>query len=334
LTPPAAGTYRVLARYSGDASYAPVATGCDDATERVVVTAEALPPQTTVTPGEGARILSASFASPPRVGATAVLVVRAFDPKQPISGMQVTFGEARGRAGVSSCRTASLNSADIADPVTLKLPYEFRTPGVHRVTIVVLSGDCTGKLTRTETTIEVTVGPAQSPRYTLRASRSGLIAGAAAAATCKDRFLVPTSVPATHKRVAAAVLCLVNAERRKLGRKKLRNAPRLGLAATAHSSDMLKRKYFEHERVPGGPKLKARLTKARYKGTTYAENIGYGSNYNATLMVRAWMNSPPHRANILHPRLRFGGVGISVGIPQTPTRPGSTYTMDFGRTLK
>ena len=173
----------------------------------------------------------------------------------------------------------------------------------------------------------------------LRASQGTGSAGAATAAAakkvaCKNSLLAPSTARATQKRVAAAILCLVNAERRKLGRKKLRNAPRLALAATAHSSDMLKRKFFEHDRVPGGPKLKARLTKARYQGTTYSENIGYGQGYNATLMVRAWMNSPPHRANILHPRLRFAGVGIAVGIPFTPSTPGSTYTLDFGRTLR
>ena len=46
------------------------------------------------------------------------------------------------------------------------------------------------------------------------------------------------------------------------------------------------------------------------------------------------MNSPPHKANILSPRSKFAGVGIAVGIPVTPGNPGSTYTLNFGSSLK
>jgi uncharacterized protein YkwD len=134
--------------------------------------------------------------------------------------------------------------------------------------------------------------------------------------------------------VAAAVLCLVNVERAKLGRRQLVRSPLLQRAAGAHTSDMIGRRFFEHEHVPGGPKFVSRLRRVGYRGPTYAENIGYGSDYNATLMVAAWMNSPSHRANILHARLRFAGVGVTSALPVAPQRPGATYTMDFGATLR
>jgi uncharacterized protein YkwD len=134
-------------------------------------------------------------------------------------------------------------------------------------------------------------------------------------------------------KVATAILCLVNAERRKKGLKKLTGSRVLATMASGHSKDMYKRRYFEHN-GPGGPSFQKRLTRARYRGSSASENIGYGSNFNAKLMVQAWMNSPPHKANILSPRSKFAGVGIAVGIPVTPAKPGSTYTMNFGASLK
>jgi uncharacterized protein YkwD len=45
-------------------------------------------------------------------------------------------------------------------------------------------------------------------------------------------------------------------------------------------------------------------------------------------MVRAWMDSPGHRTNILNRRFRDIGIGIVVGTPSGPG--GATYTTDFG----
>jgi uncharacterized protein YkwD len=219
--------------------------------------------------------------------------------------------------------------------VTIKLPHVFRRPGHHVITIITLSGDCTGALHRATTTIGVDVAPASTTRHALRSASGAPPKARAAAVTskrCKDAFLTPTRF--NRARIAAATLCLVNVERAKRGRKKLLPSPRLQRAALGHSVDMLRRKYFEHEKVPGGPRLVARLRKAGYRGFTYAENIGYGSTNTPTLQVLAWMNSPGHRANILHPRLRFAGVGVVIGLPVVPQLPGAMYTMDFGATFR
>lgn len=212
----------------------------------------------------------------------------------------------------------------------VNLPYVFRQPGPHVVSVVTLSGDCTGALHRSETTIGVNVAPAATARQAWGAVRRAATGArsAAAAATCKDRFLTPTA--ANRVRVAAATLCLVNVERRK----RLLRSGRLALAASGHSVDMVRRRYFQHDRVPGGPRPALRLRNAGYRGRTFAENIGYGSTNTSTLPVKAWMNSAGHRANILHPRLRFGGVGIAIGIPVIPRNPGAAYTMDFGGTFR
>lgn len=316
--PTVVGVYRWRAFYSGDANNVAVSTACNAPNETVSVAALEAP-----------LILSTAFESPPRVGSESVLVVNAVDPQQPISGLQVNFGEASGQAGISACRVPVLGPFPVT-PAILKLPRVFREPGQHDIAIAVLSGDCTGGLRRSVTTMRVDVAPAAATRHTLRAATSAR--AAASASSCKDRLVSPTT--ATRARVAAAVLCLVNVERAKRGLKQIVRSPRLQQAATAHAGDMIRRRYFEHERVPGGPKLLSRLRKAGYRGSTYAENLGYGSDYNATLMVSAWMHSPGPRANILHPRLRFAGVGMTTAVPVPPQRPGSTYTMDFGATLR
>jgi uncharacterized protein YkwD len=63
---------------------------------------------------------------------------------------------------------------------------------------------------------------------------------------------------------------------------------------------------------------------------TVGENIGWGTAQLSTpqAMVRAWMHSPGHRANILNPSFRDLGVGIVLGDPQGGD--GVTYTTDFG----
>jgi hypothetical protein len=47
-------------------------------------------------------------------------------------------------------------------------------------------------------------------------------------------------------------------------------------------------------------------------------------------MVDAWMNSPPHRANILDPRFKGIGMSVSANAPTGSAKPGATYTTNFG----
>jgi uncharacterized protein YkwD len=61
------------------------------------------------------------------------------------------------------------------------------------------------------------------------------------------------------------------------------------------------------------------------------ENIGYGRGPQASPagMVKSWMGSTGHRANILEPRFRQIGLGVASGTPGSRHR-GATYTTDFG----
>jgi uncharacterized protein YkwD len=64
------------------------------------------------------------------------------------------------------------------------------------------------------------------------------------------------------------------------------------------------------------------------------ENIAWGSGTLATprSIVRAWMHSPEHRANILNGGFRDIGIGIATGapVPLGSRLGGATYTTDFG----
>jgi uncharacterized protein YkwD len=130
-----------------------------------------------------------------------------------------------------------------------------------------------------------------------------------------------------------AVLCLLNRERRKRGLKRLRSQQRLFKASFRHSRAMVKRRFFSHVQ-PGGVGLLTRLTRTHYLPSSswfVGENIAWGrGSFDSPLsMVRAWMHSTGHRANILRPAFRQIGIGIYRGVP-TGRRTGATYTTDFG----
>jgi uncharacterized protein YkwD len=62
------------------------------------------------------------------------------------------------------------------------------------------------------------------------------------------------------------------------------------------------------------------------------ENIARGEGGRGTpvAIVRAWMHSPPHRAEILSGRLRDVGVGVVWGSKRNRRAKVGTFTADFG----
>jgi uncharacterized protein YkwD len=103
------------------------------------------------------------------------------------------------------------------------------------------------------------------------------------------------------------VVELVNVERRSAGLQPLRENDKLNTAAQAHAADMAKRNYFSHDGLDGSTPSQ-RVTKAGYAWMMVAENIAAGYETPEDT-VRQWMESPPHRANILDPQLEDIGVG-------------------------
>jgi uncharacterized protein YkwD len=143
---------------------------------------------------------------------------------------------------------------------------------------------------------------------------------------------VPTNTGATGPTidpVAAAeaeVLTLVNRERARAGCRALAVDTRLATAAGRHSADMARRGYFSHT-TPEGVTFSTRITNAGYRWSFVGENIALGQRTPAAVM-RAWMTSPGHRANILNCRFRHIGVGLAYDARRVPY-----WTQDFGTPL-
>ena len=102
-----------------------------------------------------------------------------------------------------------------------------------------------------------------------------------------------------------------NAERAHRGLRPLTVDARLGAAAQAHSADMVQRGFFAHE-SPDGRQVWDRAVAAGYAYRKVAENIAAGQR-SAEEVVRGWMESPGHRANILDGDLAQIGVGRADG---------------------
>jgi uncharacterized protein YkwD len=166
---------------------------------------------------------------------------------------------------------------------------------------------------------------------------AGLATTAAPAAAgtptaCQSSHLSPTTE--NVRQVEQTVLCLLNAERTKRGLPRLRDDARLETAAGKHSTDMVRRGFFDHD-SPGGSSPSDRIKDAGYlkgaRGWSVGENIAYGTGSYATprSIVEGWMDSPPHKRNILHRGFSEIGVGVALGAPRKGNR-GATYTTTFG----
>jgi uncharacterized protein YkwD len=111
--------------------------------------------------------------------------------------------------------------------------------------------------------------------------------------------------------VLAEVVDRTNAERARHGLRALTVDQRLAAAAQAHSADMVRRAFFAHE-SPDGRQVWDRAVAAGYAYRKVAENIAAGQR-SAEEVVRGWMESPGHRANILDGDLTQIGVGRADG---------------------
>ncbi|MCD0451915.1 CAP domain-containing protein [Actinocorallia sp. API 0066] len=102
------------------------------------------------------------------------------------------------------------------------------------------------------------------------------------------------------------VLQLTNKARAKAGCKPLKANAKLTRAARKHSKDMKVKNYFSHDSKDGrSPWDRIKAEGYKYPG---AENIAAGYP-TAASVVKAWMNSKGHRANILNCKLKTLGVG-------------------------
>jgi len=123
----------------------------------------------------------------------------------------------------------------------------------------------------------------------------------------------PSSSPGNGGQVDSVrqkILDLVNAERSKNGLSGLAMESHLQTAAQRHAEDMKNRNFFDHVN-PDGKSPTDRIRAAGYPmngAWSTGENIAKGQT-TAEQVMKDWMNSPGHRANILSKNFKEIGIG-------------------------
>ena len=158
--------------------------------------------------------------------------------------------------------------------------------------------------------------------------------------------LAATASPANAARAGGAgaarslessVLVEINALRRTHGRPPLRLSPSLSAAATGHSRSMGARGFFEHESADGTPFWRRVERHYGRRGFSYwavGENLLWASpTIDAGEALKWWLESPPHRANLLDRRWREVGLS-AIRVAAAPGAFGgldvAILTADFG----
>lgn len=107
-----------------------------------------------------------------------------------------------------------------------------------------------------------------------------------------------------------AVRCLVNWARARHRQRGLAQSRSLQRAAVLKGRGVVSCRQISH--TPCGSDVAASLRRAGYEYTTFAENLYVGSLGAASArdVVSAWLQSPGHRENILHPGFRDVGAAL------------------------
>jgi uncharacterized protein YkwD len=116
---------------------------------------------------------------------------------------------------------------------------------------------------------------------------------------------VPAPVAAD---TAGSVLASINASRAKAGCPALKLNAKLMAAAEGHARAMAEKDFFGH-RDKAGRGFTSRIRAQGYRYGLVAENIAAGQT-TAAEVVRAWLESPGHRKNILNCKYRETGIAM------------------------
>ncbi|KAL3665536.1 hypothetical protein V7S43_009571 [Phytophthora oleae] len=124
---------------------------------------------------------------------------------------------------------------------------------------------------------------------------------------------------------ASSMLASVNAQRASQGLPPLCLNTKLMAASKGHSVDMASKNYMSHTGSDGST-MAMRVTATGYKWTRVGENVAAGQ-VNVAAVMKSWMNSPGHRANILGDYTMLGtAYAYSSG-----STYGHYWTQNFGK---
>ncbi|MBA2332450.1 MAG: CAP domain-containing protein [Actinobacteria bacterium] len=118
-----------------------------------------------------------------------------------------------------------------------------------------------------------------------------------------------TAQGASLSSTETALLEAVNAARAVNGAPPLKVDHALVRAARAHTNTLIRTNVLTHG------SFGSRLDSFGARGPHFGENLawGTGSLSSARSLVRAWLASPGHRANLLRPGFRRIGIGAQIG---------------------
>jgi uncharacterized protein YkwD len=154
------------------------------------------------------------------------------------------------------------------------------------------------------------------------------VAGVNGGAASRGQYVAPVAIAAASVRrsedgnMEQRVLELVNAERAKYGLAALTYNAVLDQSAEKHADHMSIVGRMAHSGIgDGDPGERIRAEGWR---RSWGENVATGQT-SAEQVVREWMNSPTHRANILNPNFRYLGVSY-----ETSSTGRSYWAQSFG----
>jgi uncharacterized protein YkwD len=159
-------------------------------------------------------------------------------------------------------------------------------------------------------------------------------ASSASATSCPNTDVQVTGL--SQDQMESSIGCLINEERASFGIQPVQPNADLRQAALSHSREMVSEGYFEHT-SPAGLSFIDRIDQYGYmngvRSWDVGENLVWGSDQLSTpgALVTAWMNSPPHRENLLRARFNEIGIGAVVGTPENANdATGVTVSSEYG----
>ena len=139
----------------------------------------------------------------------------------------------------------------------------------------------------------------------------------------------------------SSLLAEINSVRKAYGLRPLRIVRSLSAAAHQHTLEMVTRGYFSHSSANGtsfAKRVAGYYTPSGYRSWAVGENLVWGApDLGAAQALKLWLNSAPHRQNLLDPRWR--DLGLSA-VHSTSARgvygnsPATIVTADFGARSK
>ena len=122
-------------------------------------------------------------------------------------------------------------------------------------------------------------------------------------------LLVPAAQAATLSQSERTLLGAINDVRADHNLRPLVVDGKLLASARAYSATMIREDVFTHGAFA------ERVARSGARGPAFGENLawGVGRFAGARSIVRMWMESPSHRANLLHPGWTRAGIGSRVG---------------------